>query len=58
MEQDQAQDAVADVTEDVKGELPRLARGEIDDIHITRTESGRIILKTGREDGFKTYETS
>lgn len=58
MAQDTTQEAVSDVTEDVKGELPRLARGEIDDIHITRTASGRIILKTGTEDGFKTYETS
>lgn len=51
-------ETLRDVTESVKGELHRLAGGEIDDIHITRTDSGRIILKTSTEDRFEMHEAS
>jgi uncharacterized protein YjiS (DUF1127 family) len=55
---DDTTETLRELTESVKGELRRLTGGEIDDIHITRTESGRIILKTSTEDRFEMHEAS
>jgi len=49
-------DRYREISESLEQQLRRLLNEEIDDIYVTRTPSGQVLIKGQREDGFEAHE--